>query len=44
MEPQATQLELAEREGISASAVSQRVRADGIGAVLAAQALLWELP
>ena len=44
MEPQATQLELAEREGISASAVSQRVRADGIGAVLAAQALLRELP
>ena len=44
MEPQATQLELAEREGISASAVSQRVRADGIGAVLAAQALLRDLP
>jgi hypothetical protein len=44
MEPQTTQLELAEREGISASAVSQRVRADGIGTVLAAQALLAELP
>ncbi|GAA4406401.1 SatD family protein [Fodinibacter luteus] len=40
MEPHTTQGELAAREGISASAVSQRVRADGIGAVLAAQALL----
>jgi len=40
MDPHTTQSELATREGISASAVSQRVRADGIGAVLAAQDLL----
>ncbi len=44
MEPDTTQSELAQTEGISASAVSQRVRADGIGAVLAAQELLRELP
>ncbi|GGL22151.1 winged helix-turn-helix transcriptional regulator [Phycicoccus endophyticus] len=44
MDPDTTQAELAAREGVSASAVSQRVRADGIGAVLAAQALLRELP
>ena len=40
MEDDVTQAELADREGISASAVSQRVRTDGIGAVLAAQSLL----
>jgi hypothetical protein len=44
MEPSRTQAELAEREGISASAVSQRVRTDGLGAVLAAQELLRGLP
>ncbi len=44
MDPDTTQAELAEREGISASAVSQRVRADGIGAVLAAHELLRRLP
>jgi hypothetical protein len=44
MEPHTTQAELAEREGISASAVSQRVRADGIGVVLAAHELLKRLP
>ena len=44
MEPDTTQSELAQTEGISASAVSQRVRADGIGAVLAAQELLRGLP
>ncbi len=44
MEPDTTQAELAEREGVSASAVSQRVRADGVGAVLAAHALLAGLP
>jgi hypothetical protein len=44
MEPGTTQAELAEREGISASAVSQRVRADGLGAILAAQELLRGLP
>ena len=43
MEPGTTQAELAEREGVSASAVSQRVRSDGLGAVLAAQALLRRL-
>jgi hypothetical protein len=40
MDPHTTQGELATLEGISASAVSQRVRSDGIGAVLAAQDLL----
>ena len=40
MDPHVTQSELATLEGISASAVSQRVRADGIGAVLAAEDLL----
>ena len=40
MDPHTTQNELARLEGISASAVSQRVRADGIGAVLAAEELL----
>lgn len=40
MDPETTQRELADREGISASAVSQRVRTDGIGAVLEAQDLL----
>jgi hypothetical protein len=44
MEPHTTQAELAEREGISASAVSQRVRTDGIGTVLAAHHLLAGLP
>ena len=44
MEPDTTQAELAAREGISASAVSQRVRTDGLGAVLAAQQLLRRLP
>jgi hypothetical protein len=44
MEPHTTQGELAAVEGISASAVSQRVRNDGIGAVLSAQALLRGLP
>ena len=44
MEKDTTQKELAAREGITASAVSQRVRADGIGAVLAAQDLLRRLP
>ncbi|MGG5257608.1 SatD family protein [Phycicoccus avicenniae] len=44
MDPRTTQAELAEREGVSASAVSQRVRADGIGAVLAAHELLRGLP
>lgn len=38
-----TQRELAEEEGISASAVSQRVRHDGLGVVLAADALLREV-
>ncbi|MFL6079255.1 MAG: SatD family protein [Ornithinibacter sp.] len=40
MDPHTTQSELASLEGISASAVSQRVRTDGIGAVLAAEDLL----
>ncbi len=44
MDPHTTQSALAEHEGISASAVSQRVRTDGIGAVLAAQELLRGLP
>ena len=44
MDPHTTQSELATLEGISASAVSQRVRADGIGAVLAAEDLLRGLP
>ena len=44
MDPHTTQRELAAREGISASAVSQRVRADGIGSVLAAHDLLRDLP
>ncbi len=44
MDPQTTQAELAEGEGISASAVSQRVRTDGIAAVLEAQELLRTLP
>jgi SatD family (SatD) len=44
MEPDTTQAELAAREGISASAVSQRVRADGLGSVLEAQELLRGLP
>ncbi|WP_392542396.1 SatD family protein [Oryzobacter telluris] len=44
MNPHTTQSELATLEGISASAVSQRVRADGIGAVLAAHELLRALP
>lgn len=44
MDPHTTQGELAAREGISASAVSQRVRSDGIGAVLAAHDLLRGMP
>lgn len=44
MHPDTTQAELAEREGVSASAVSQRVRSDGVGAVLAAHELLRALP
>lgn len=44
MDPDITQAQLAEREGVSASAVSQRVRVDGIGAVLAAHDLLRGLP
>lgn len=44
MDPHTTQGRLASREGISASAVSQRVRADGIGAVLTAQDLLRGMP
>ena len=44
MDPHTTQSELATLEGISASAVSQRVRADGIGAVLASHELLRALP
>lgn len=39
-----TQADLAEREGISASAVSQRVRTDGLGALLASHELLVGLP
>ncbi len=35
---------LAEELGISASAVSQRVRADGLGAIVAAHELMGELP
>ena len=44
MEPHTTQGDLATLEGISPSAVSQRVRADGLGAVLAAHDLLRALP
>lgn len=44
MDPGTTQAQLAEREGVSASAVSQRVRSDGVGAVLAAHRLLGGLP
>ncbi|QIM20663.1 winged helix-turn-helix transcriptional regulator [Phycicoccus sp. HDW14] len=44
MHPDTTQAQLAEREGVSASAVSQRVRADGVGVVLAAHELLRALP
>ncbi|PKW25654.1 SatD family protein [Phycicoccus duodecadis] len=40
MDPDTTQADLAAREGVSASAVSQRVRSDGVGAVLAAHELL----
>lgn len=39
-----TQQEVAETEGISASAVSQRVRHDGIGVVLAMGELVEEVP
>ncbi|WP_036829687.1 SatD family protein [Phycicoccus jejuensis] len=44
MDPGTTQADLAAREGVSASAVSQRVRSDGVGAVLAAHELLRALP
>ncbi|TQM64018.1 SatD family protein [Humibacillus xanthopallidus] len=39
-----TQHQLAERLGLSASAVSQRVRRDGIGVALEAAQRLWGLP
>lgn len=39
-----TQRDLAEELGISASAVSQRVRADGLGTILAAHELMGGLP
>ena len=39
-----TQRDLAEELGISPSAVSQRVRADGLGTILAAHELLGGLP
>lgn len=44
MTPGTTQRELAHAEGISASAVSQRLRRDGIGVVIRASADLAELP
>ena len=44
MQPHTTQGDLATLEGISPSAVSQRVRADGLGAVLAAHDLLRRMP
>jgi hypothetical protein len=44
MDPHTTQGRLAAAEGISASAVSQRVRTDGLGVVLAAHELLRDLP
>jgi SatD family (SatD) len=44
MDPHTTQGALAAAEGISASAVSQRVRTDGLGVVLAAHELLRDLP
>lgn len=44
MQPHTTQGELAALEGISPSAVSQRVRADGLGAVLASHELLRGMP
>lgn len=43
MDGQATQAALAAQEGISASAVSQRIRADGLGVILEAQAFLGAL-
>ena len=39
----ASQAELAEREGVSASAVSQRIRNDGLAVILAADELLKEV-
>ena len=39
-----TQKDIAEREGITPSAVSQRVRGDGIGVALEAMRMLGELP
>ena len=39
----ASQLELAEAEGVSAQAVSQRVARDGLGLIVAASAELAEL-
>jgi hypothetical protein len=39
-----TQRDLAEELGISPSAVSQRVRADGLGTILAAHELMGQLP
>ena len=44
MQPHTTQGDLATLEGISPSAVSQRVRADGLGAVWAAHDLLRRMP
>ena len=44
MQPHTTQGDLATLEGISPSAVSQRVRADGLGAGLAAHYLLRRMP
>lgn len=38
-----TQREIAEREGVSPSAVSQRVRADGLGMLMAAHEMLTEV-
>ena len=40
----ATQQELADGLGVSASAVSQRVRRDGIGVALESLQRLWSLP
>jgi hypothetical protein len=39
-----TQQELADQLGVSASAVSQRVRRDGIGVALESMQRLWDLP
>lgn len=44
LDPHITQAELATVEGISASAVSQRIRVDGIGLLLESHTLMKELP